>query len=184
MAHQAAHDAVSANGRDFWGYATRGYVELVQHRHDRAKASFERAVALGPNNADSRALHASVLAFSGETQEAVDEMDLAIRLNPHYPSWYTLIIGQVYYMAGRHQEAIYLLEDVLDGGTDLTEARLILAANYAAAGRDEDARSQIAGLLRDHSDVNVSHAVRQAPYRKRDDLERYLTLLRRAGLPD
>jgi adenylate cyclase len=112
-----------------------------------------------------------VLAFSGETQEAADEIDLAIRLNPHFPDWYALIIGQVYFTVGRH-------------GTDLTEAYLILAANYAAAGRDEDARSRIAALLRDYPDAHVSHAVRQAPYRNKDDLERYLTLLRRAGLPD
>jgi adenylate cyclase len=125
-----------------------------------------------------------VLAFSGETQEAADEIDLAIRLNPHFPDWYALIIGQVYFTVGRHQEAIVLLEDVLDRGTDLTEAYLILAANYAAAGRDEDARSRIAALLRDYPDAHVSHAVRQAPYRNKDDLERYLTLLRRAGLPD
>jgi adenylate cyclase len=184
LAHRSAQNAISANGRDFWGYATRGYVELFQHRHDRALASLERAVALGPNNADSRALHASVLAFSGETRDAADEMDLAVRLNPRFPDWYALIIGQVYFAAGRHQEAIVLLEDVLDRGTDLTEARLLLAANYAAAGRDEDARSQIAALLRDHPDANASHAVRQAPYRKREDLERYLTLLRGAGLPE
>jgi adenylate cyclase len=184
LAHQAAQNAVSANGRDFWGYATRGFVELFQHRHDRALASLERAVALGPNNADSRALHASVLAFSSEARDAADEMDLAVRLNPHFPDWYALIIGQVYFAAGRHQEAIVLLEDVLDRGTDLTEARLLLAANYAATGRDDDARRQIAALLQGHPDANVSHAVRQSPYRKREDLERYLTLLRGAGLPE
>ena len=184
LAHQAALNAISANDRDFWGYATRGFVELYQHQHDRAKSSLERAVALGPNNADSRALHASVLSFSGESQDAADEMELAIRLNPHYPSWYTLTIGQVYFTVGRHQEAIVLLEDVLDRGTDLTEARLLLAANYSAVGRESEARDQIAELVQSHPDFDVSHAARQSPYRDREDLERYLDLLRRAGLPE
>ena len=184
LAHQSAQNAVSANNRDFWGYAARGFVELYQHQHDRALVSLERAVALGPNNADSRTLHACVLAFSGEPQDAADELDLAVRLNPHYPSWYTLIIGHVYFGVSRHQEAIVLLEDVLDRGTDLTEARLLLVANTAAAGREEDARRQIAELLQSHPEVDVSHAVRQAPYRNRDDLERYLVPLRRAGLPE
>jgi adenylate cyclase len=183
LAHQAALNAISANDRDFWGYGARGFVELYQHQHDRAKSSLERAVALGPNNADSRALHASVLSFSGETQDAAEELDLAARLNPHCPSWYALTMGQVYFMAGRHQEAIVLLEDALDRGTDLTEARLLLAANYAAVGREPEARAQIAELLRCHPDCDVSHAVRQSPYRDRQDLDRYLTLLRRAGLP-
>ena len=48
----------------------------------------------------------------------------------------------------------------------------------ACAGR------RIAALPRDHPDANVSPAVLQAPYRKREDLEHHLTLLRRAGLPD
>ncbi len=111
-------------------------------------------------------------------------MDLAIRLNPHYPSWYTLIIGQVYFTVGRHQEAIVLLEDVLDRGTDLTEARLLLAANYSAVGRESEARDQIAELVQSHPDFDVSRAARQSPYRDREDLERYVDLLRRAGLPE
>jgi hypothetical protein len=59
-----------------------------------------------------------------------------------------------------------------------------LAANYAEVDRDSDARAQIAKLVQCHPDFDVSHAVLQSPYRNREDLDRYLALLRRAGLPE
>src|SRR5713101_8385431 len=71
-------------------------VYVQKQQHDQAIAEGERAIALDPNNADSYARQAEVLNFTGRPEEALQLMEQAMRLNPHYPVSYSLRLGWTY----------------------------------------------------------------------------------------
>jgi adenylate cyclase len=181
---QAAQKAISADRNDFWGYAALGFAELSMGRHDRALSAVDRAVALSPNNADARAIRAMVLNFLGHPEEALEEMERAVRLNPHHPDWYLIGLGRIHYMLGRHEDTIPPLQRLVDNAPDLAFGRLSLAANYLAVGRLEDGRAEIAAVLEASPSLTVAQVGAIVPFARQEDLDRYLDLLRQAGLPE
>jgi len=65
----------------------RRRVETFQF--DKARANAARAVALAPSAPDGYLALAWVLTMSGEGEEAVRQMEFAMRLQPHYPWSYS-----------------------------------------------------------------------------------------------
>jgi len=184
LASSAAEKAIIADHNDFWGYAALGFAELCRHRHDRALASLDRAVALNPNSADVHMMRGMVLNFVGRPEEGLGEIQLAIRHNPHYPNWYLQGICRAYYMLERHEEAIPFAERLVTVAPDMALGRFLLIANYVAVGRIEAAQAEMAECLKHHSDLTTGKVAKIVPFQEKADLDRYLEFLRKAGLPD
>ncbi len=154
------------------------------HRSDHALSALDRAVALNPNSADVHAVRGVALNFLGRPEEGLREVELAIRHNPHHPDWYLLGAGRAYYMLGRYEDAIPRLERLATANPELAVGRLLLVAVYAALGRLDAARAELSAYLRINPTLTIGQVRRIVPYQKEEDLERYVDLLRQAGLPD
>ncbi len=107
----------------------------------------------------------------------------AMQLNPHYPEWWLLMVGQIYFDAHLYEEAVAALE-----GTDAlnTPANcLTLAASYAALGKLDSARLAIARARKIDSSLSLSSIKRGAfdPYKEAEDGEHLRLNLVKAGLP-
>ena len=152
--------------------------------HERALAALERAVALGPNNADMRALNALVLNYIGRPEEGLADIELAVRLNPHHPDWYLVVWGRSLYLLGRHADAVPVLQRLVDTGTELLPSYMLMIANYMAIGRSNEARDVVAVLLEAAPDLTLAQVPQFSPLKNKEDLDRYLSLLRQAGLPE
>ena len=61
---------------------------------------------------------------------------------------------------------------------------VLLAAVYAAAGRPAEAEAEVSSVLKDNSTLTLAYMRATVPFQKEEDLERYLDLLRQAGLPE
>ena len=183
LGHEAARNAIAADREDFWGYAVLGAAELLMQRHDSALSSVDHALELNPNNADARAVRASVLNFLSRPEEGLSEIKLAIRHNPHYPNWYLPAIGRSYYLLERYHDAIPYLERAVNLSPEFTSGRTQLAANYVAVGRLDEARTQVAALLKVIPDLTLTQVGKMAPFSKEEELNRFLSLLGKAGLP-
>ena len=175
---------MAADGEDYWGHLALGFAELFMHRPDRALASVDRAVALNSNNAEAHAVRGTVLNFVGRPEEGLAELELAMRHNPHYPDWYLTPIGRAYYLLGRYDEGIPYLERLVNVNPEFVPPRATLAASYMAAGRSEDASAEVRGLLQLNPTLNGTQLRTMVPFSKEEDLDRYLNLLYKAGLPE
>ena len=184
LGYQSALKGVAADGEDYWGYTALGFAELFMHRPERALAAVDRAVALNPNSADAHAVRGTVLNFLGRPEEGLAELELAMRHNPHHPDWYLTPIGRAYYLLGRYDEGIPYLARLVDVNPEFIPPRAILAASYMAAGRSEDARAQVTELLQQNPTLTSTQLRTMVPFSKEEDLDRYLGLLRQAGLPN
>ena len=84
-------------------------------------------------------------------------------------------------MQNNYDEAIKWLSQ--QTSYELTAIRL-LAASYAHLGRMDEARAAVGEIREHHPDLSVAGLRELLPYRHPEDLERELSGLRKAGLPD
>ena len=92
-------------------------------------------------------------------------------------------IGQAYFLTRRYREALEALEKALDGNPDFFPARAFRAATYVELGRDEEARAEIALILKKSPGTTTDIWRERLPYKNTEDLERVLAGLRKAGMP-
>ncbi len=64
------------------------------------------------------------------------------------------------------------------------DGHLALAAAYGLAGRIDDAEWEAEELLSLQPDFTLRDSLRRTPYKNPADLERWITGLRKAGLPE
>jgi class 3 adenylate cyclase len=144
-----------------------------------AEQHYRRAIALNPNDAHAIAGLGRALAALGRCDEALDRVREAIRLNPYHPEWYWQVLGTVLFSAGRYAEAAEALSRMTRGGF---WSRCYLAACLAQLDRIEEAAAAIDEARRLRPDCSLAK-IRPRDI-SRDDRERFIEGLRRAGLPE
>ena len=89
---------------------------------------------------------ASVSALRGVQLEGVEVVHKAMRLNPHYPDYWVMQLGPIYFDARRYEDAISTLEKL--HSKDTIGVQLYLAASHAALGHTDQARATMASVIR------------------------------------
>ncbi|MFB9983865.1 tetratricopeptide repeat protein [Mesorhizobium kowhaii] len=174
--------AVERDDSEAWGYYALAAHCLFSRQYERAIVEYQRALELNPNDADVLMDFGSCLSYSGRAPEGLETAQKAMRLNPHYPEWYVLQIGQIYYDARRYHEAIAALEGLRT--LDTVYLHLYLAASYAALGSEDEAQQAIEHVLQlePRATITMRTSPEMAPYRNSSDLEHFRENLRKAGL--
>ena len=152
--------------------------------HDRALSEMQKALELNPGDADVMIDHAWILNYIGRTQEAVEWALKAMRLNPHYPEWYVMQLGPIYYDARRYDDAIRTIESLRNFETIWTD--FYLAASHAQLGHETQARRALQGALKFDPQATISAWItaENVPYRDSSYSEHLREGLRKAGLPE
>lgn len=159
-----------------------GNILLFKRRYDEAFAAIRKWIEIEPASADAYANLAGLLHFNGEPEQVEPLIDKAIRLNPFYPFYYTLYIGQARLMMERYDHAAEALKRSALRNPEAAPTHLYLAAAHGHLGQDEQARSAWDELRRLHPDVSIEWVRTIFAYRRPDDLDRLLEGLRKAGL--
>jgi len=159
-------------------HALLGYLFSTTKRYDMGIAEAEKAVALAPNSADAHMRLGKTLSFAGRWEESIPEYKKALRLNPIPPNLYLYSLGISYAMTDQYDEAITWCEKAVHQEPDSLWARIMLTVVYSLSGRDDDARAQAAEVLR----IQPKYTVKKGIYKRKEDTERFVTALKRAGL--
>jgi adenylate cyclase len=129
---------------------------------------------------------AQTLSYSGRSDEAIELMERAMRLNPYYPEWYLGILAQSYRAAGRYERAVTTYNELLErrrktGGTTI-QSHLGLTLTYMKIGKEDEARHHVAELLRTDPDFSLERVRQMTFFKDQALLEDDLGALRKAGL--
>jgi TolB-like protein/Tfp pilus assembly protein PilF len=150
QAFAAVRRAIALSDSVSWTHTTLGYTHLWQKQYEQAIAEMERAIAVDPNRADGYAGLAEALSRVGRPKEALGLAEQAMRLGP--PAYtvdsYLESLGVAYYWAGRLEEAIASLKDFRSRFPNRLAAPLTLAAVYSEVGREAEAQTEAAEVLR------------------------------------
>jgi TolB-like protein/Flp pilus assembly protein TadD len=159
------------------------YVYSRQGQHEKSLAQAERAVALNPNMAPPNVNLCGALFRVGRYKEAIQSGEKGIRLDPKGPYPYFFFLGSAYCFAGRYEDAIATLKKGMARAPASPMPHVALAAIYGMAGREEEARAEVAEVLRIDPKFSQKRYGKILSWREAE-LEPWVTALRKAGLPE
>lgn len=165
---------------------------LHSQQHDEAIAEAKLAIAGDPNDADGYVALAGALSFTGKAREALELVERAIRLNPHYPPHYLYQLGLAQFSMNRLDDAAASLQRALALNRDDHWSQRLLLATYGLLGRRADAAKLLdaikgrdqRGLHASRDPLTVTAITFWHPFANRADAERFADGLRKAGVPE
>jgi adenylate cyclase len=126
----------------------------------------------------------------GRFEDVIALVKRAMRLHPYYPAYYLQWLGAAYRMTGRYEDALTVYKQLLDrsrkGEFPILVAHLFLADVYAEFGKEEEARTHVAEVLKIKPGFSLEVVSKISTYEYKDPahLERRLNALRKAGIPE
>ncbi len=181
IAFETAQKALAMDATYNWSHWVVGAVLLYQRQHDRSRAAYDRALELNPDDADVLANFSGFLNFVDQSDEAVEAIQRAMRLNPHCPWWYLWMLGWTEQLAGRPEQAIAAIERI---GNPIAEVRVVSIVSLMNLGREDEARAEVAEALRLNPGLSVGHFSAMQPYQDPSRMEALAETMRAAGVPE
>jgi TolB-like protein/Tfp pilus assembly protein PilF len=183
-AEELVQKAISLSGKNNDAPVYLARIYLVKRQYNEAIAEGKLAVEMAPNSAFAHAALASTLKVVGKPEEAITLYKKAIRLSPISDSWYYGGLGDCYGMLGRHEEAISAYKKTISLSPESPGYHALLAANYILAGREKEARAEIAKAMEIDPKYSLERARTGSLYKDPSYLNRIIDAMRKAGLPE
>ncbi len=175
-----AKQALSLEETNPDAHLVMGSVFLYRGKYNLAANELKRAIELNPNYALSHAKLGELWLYSGYTDKALKSLETARVLNPHFSPRGYMILGIAYYLKGRYQDCIKLLQLGLSKRPNFVGNHIVLAAAYAQAGRQKEALREAAKVHQLHPFFKLKSY--GSSFRNHKDRARMVEGLRKAGL--
>ncbi|MBA4099225.1 MAG: adenylate cyclase [Rhodospirillum sp.] len=179
-AERVARKALELDGSNASAHAVLAQVYLYRQQYNLARVENDQAIALNPNDAWSHAARGGVLVYVGEPEEAVRSFEIALRLDPSLNVVGTYPVGWAYYLVGRYEDGVHVMERQVHLFPSDFFIHTALAASYAQLGRRGDAALAASNTLRAWPFFEVNTFVQQ--FQRPQDRAVISAGLRRAGL--
>ena len=183
---EEARKAVAADDNDATAHTSLAIFDLFSGRHEEARRRLLRALDLDPNSMFARGYLGISYAFSGDCDAAFTNVEEAMRLSPRGPLliiWH-LCKGWAALLAGRDEEAVEYGTQAADANPEFPDIYAVLASANGHLGRGDPARAALDQLSRRMPALTVGYERLNRPFARADARERFLTGLRKAGLPE
>jgi len=185
-AMHTAQKALQVDDRYFGGYQAMGLVQMLVGRNDDAAIqSFERALELNPNDAQSYNFLGCALASDGRADEAVSVIEQAIRLSPS-DQMLSIFFSR---LAGAHlclkdyEAAIECGSKAAQTSKNIWMDMLSLPAALAYSDRVDEARLAYESIRKIRPEISAALVREFGPFKNPDYLEHLITGLQKAGMP-
>ena len=154
----------------------------LKREYEKSMAEGERAVALDPGGAEVNLIYGASLTLGGRPEEAIPVLQKALRLDPLGSASIFLQLGMALRMTGKFEEAVSAFRKTLQRAPDNIIAHLGLAATYSVMGREEEARSEAAEVLRINPKFSVDSYAKRLTFKDQSQIDDVVNALRKAGL--
>ena len=185
-AEKAAQSAVAIDDRDAWAHTALGLVDLISKRYDDATGRLEKAIDLNPNLANAYGALGQAQALAGEYEAAVTHINKAIRLSPHdpfAPYWFGHL-GVAAFADEHYEDARYWGRKTIQQNPMFPGGHRLMAASCGQLGRTQEAANELKELLLLMPGMTADDVRKQVPFKRSNDMERYIDGLRKAGLKE
>jgi len=157
-----------------------------QKQYEKSIEHGKLSVEFNPSSAYFKASLGSILMNAGKPEESIPLYKNAIRLDPYARSNFYYNYGLALWMMGQYKEAIAIAagKEARNRGPNDIFSHILLAATYIEFGRVEDAQASAAEILRIKPNFTLEWLAKMLPWKNKDDLNRLIEDLRKAGLPE
>lgn len=177
---ELAHKALSIHADDVRARVILGRLHILHHRYEQAKAELDRTLRASPSDALALAGRGNVLMWMGQTEAAIQALEIAQRLDPDMNAIDRFALSMAYYLNRRYSAAIDQSELNLRRTANAHFSRIVLAAAYAQSGQGDSAARALA-VLRRMDPTFDAHAF-GTKFLNPSDLEHLREGLRKASL--
>ncbi|MEP2028644.1 MAG: winged helix-turn-helix domain-containing tetratricopeptide repeat protein [Paracoccaceae bacterium] len=187
IALDCGKSAIEADPNEPWGHCVLGFALWWRDRgrdFGRGLDEVRLAVRLNPSNAHFRMIVGATYAYMGRGDDALKEIDAAIRFNPLFPGLYLVHRSRAFFVADRFQEALSDVERAVMEMPKHANVLALLAACYQKLGKHEQAAEAVAALREASPGYTLGFVRRTLPFAESKNLDALCWLLADAGLPD
>ena len=165
-------------------YRIEASMALYRRQYRKALAEAEHAVDLDPNDVDGIYTLAYILLSIGESNRAVELINIGMRLDPRNIAHPLYLLGVAHFAKGQLKEAVSMIERALQHNPTLPRSAPILPAALAHLGQELEAQTALENFKKAGTyDLNFRSIMFNFPFQDPKVLERLATGIRRAGLP-
>jgi TolB-like protein/class 3 adenylate cyclase/Tfp pilus assembly protein PilF len=184
---RALHQGTTASELDSSSPAPHVLLALVyqwRREFDVANEAANRALALEPKEAITLANLGSMLNWAGRSEEALNVLQQAVRLDPFHPPNYLERLAFAYAGVGDYNQCVEVAERGIALDPNFVGLHVDLTSCYAALGRDEDAKRAAAEILRTNPRFTLKAFASYVPFSNEHDRDWKVNMLRMAGVPE
>jgi TolB-like protein/class 3 adenylate cyclase/Flp pilus assembly protein TadD len=180
-----ARRAVELDKDDPSVLAMAGYALCAVREVEEGAALLARSKHLDPNLAIAQKWSGWAHLWLGDVDAAIEQFKIGLRLNPLDPRNYHAQTGLAvaHFVAGRNEDASSWATAAIRLQSKFVPAQFILAACHAMSGQVQEAREVCARAMQLDPNLNIS-GVKDWPYRRPEDIEKFVQALRIAGMPE
>jgi adenylate cyclase len=153
---------------------------------ERAGLLVSQAVQIDPNLGLARMWMGWINVYLGEHEAAIEQLEIAQRLNPLDPRRYGARAAMAYahFFAGRHEEASKLAATATQQQPNYLAGQRIMMACHAVMGRLDEARASCATVMQIDPSQRVSGNKARAPFQRPEDIKKLKEAFLIAGMPE
>ena len=129
-------------------YQLLSQLDVYKGHYDRSIADAERAIAVEPSSASGYWWLAQDQDWAMKPEDAIESANKAMRLDPRNRDLYLSVVGWSHNLMGRYAEAVPLFKRHLARYPNNLAGHYALAVAYVELGRLDEARAEVAELLR------------------------------------
>ncbi len=179
-AEDMANKALALDESDVRAHVTLGRIHIFHQRYDQARVEMDRAIELNPNDAHALAGRGNIRMWLGETEAAIRDLELALRIDPELNAMDRFALSLAYYLKGRYDAAIEQAALNLQRTEGANFSRVVLAAADAEQMKDSEAAQVVEAIHR--LDPTFDARDFGSKFLKSEDLTRLREGMRKAGL--
>jgi len=124
-------------------------IGMVEHDRQAALEAFERAEALSPSSAFTLFGGATVQAYAGNAERAMEWAERALRVSPNDKLSYAAhsALARAHFLLGQYDEAAHAARRAIQSNPEFSIPHALLAAALAKLGQVEAAKAAAAQVL-------------------------------------
>ncbi|MCZ6627341.1 MAG: hypothetical protein O7E56_03830, partial [SAR324 cluster bacterium] len=164
------------------GYAATH--QLFLGKHDQSITYAKQAVVEGPGMDGPYNTLGWVQMFNESPLEGIENLKRGMRLSPTVTAPRSSILGTAYRNAGQLELAAATLETTVKRFPAFISGRVALASCYSLMGKDQDAKQEVAEILRRDPTYTIARYTSPNFYRNKKTMKKWADSLRKAGLPE
>jgi TolB-like protein/Tfp pilus assembly protein PilF len=165
-------------------YMLLGGNAFLRDQHGEAMRLCEKSIELAPSDSWAMAFLGLVCTYGGKNDRALEVLKTALRLSPRPIGWYIESYGLAHLWHGDYATAQAAFEEHLSLDPDDNDALMHVATVYGFQNRFDDAKPIVAQLLAKYPTFSLRNIVRTERYIEKEKIDKVVSVLRQAGLPE
>lgn len=181
-AAEKAQQAINLAPRSSLANSRYGWVQTFLRNPEASIKSFETALEIDPNNADTYCWFSEALNYAGQPERAIQAGLTGLQFDPVAPPNALYHIAHGYFLSGDLDAAEEYNKRAIRMAPSFPPARIVMSAILVEAGRLDEAKEQIADLLAIDSDYSFQRYDERYPYSNNEHRRRMTDAIKLAGI--